>query len=74
MFQGACWDRESPAKYNKLWFGKFIDVPVVESVVLDVDVVVGVVLSVVCTKTNLLKVIEYTKETNMLVILKVADY
>ena len=41
---------------------------------LDVDVVVGVVLSVVCTKANLLKVIEYTKENNMLVILKVADY
>ena len=74
MFQGVRSEGQSPANYNKLWFRKFIDVPVVESVVLDVDVVVGVVLSVVCTKTNLLKVIEYTKETNMLVTLKVADY
>ena len=74
MFQGLRGDRQFPANYSKSWFRKFIDVPVVESVVLDVDVVVGVVLSVVCTKTNLLKVIEYTKETNMLVILKVADY
>ena len=74
MFQGLRGDRQFPANYNKLWFRKFIDVPVVESVVLDVDVVVGVVLSVVWTKANLLKVIEYTKETNMLVMLKVADY
>ena len=40
---------------------------------LEVYVVVDAVLSVMCTKKNLLRVTEYAKETNMLVKLKVAD-
>ena len=40
---------------------------------IDADVVVGVLISVVCPKTNLSKVIEYAKESNMVVKLKVED-
>ena len=66
-------DRQSPVNYNKLVFEEFLFVPVVESVLVHVNTLVGVVLSVVCKEMNYLKIIEYAKETNMFVKLKVAD-
>ena len=63
----------SPISCEPQWIiiWRIPDIPVVESVVVDVDVVVGVSLSVVWKNASLLQAMEYIKQSNILAKLNV---
>ena len=63
----------SPISCEPQWIiiGRIPDIPVVESFVVDVDVVVGVSLSVVWKNASLLQAMEYIKQSNILAKLNV---
>lgn len=71
-FHGVHLDSQTPVNHNQLEFEEFLDAHIVESVVVFVDVVIGVVFSFVLEK-NLIERFEYVTETNIRVTLKVAD-
>ena len=55
-FQQVLLDSQFPASHNGLELKELLDIPVVEPVVADVDVWLGVVLSVVCKKLKFVRV------------------